>query len=90
MKFHHELAAADPGRQGIGISRVAGCLKEAFEALKHPHVKAMLKDDVYAAAMQEVKELEASLNHLDFGDDLLGAGGLKTVRLLQRLCFFCC
>ena len=46
-RFHKNLAARDALRQGIAISQAAEALLDAFEMLRLPRVRGLIKEELY-------------------------------------------
>ena len=47
VQFHSNLAAEDSMRQGIGLSQAAEALLNAFEKMRSPQIKAIIREDLF-------------------------------------------
>ena len=84
VAFHTELAAADPWRQGVGISRSAEALLAAIRTLETDNVKKLLKEEHLTAALEEAAGLKPMLERLNQGKGSQGEAKQPTMSQLKK------
>ena len=84
VAFHTELAAADPWRQGVGISRSAEALLAAIRTLETDNIKKLLKEEHLTAALEEAAGLKPMLERLNQGKGSQGEAKQPTLAQLKK------